>query len=89
MNMGNLHLRNTKLLYKDLIKLVNIVMENPKRTATLKLIRREFEKNKNLKDEKEIMTLKNNACKAIADLYVFYVKNTITDDKQINSNKFI
>ena len=89
MNMNNMHLRHSKLLYKDLIKLINIVMENPKRTACLKLVRFEFEKNKTLKDEKELITLKNNACKAIADLYVYYIKNTLNDKNEVDSNKLL
>jgi hypothetical protein len=84
--MNNFQNRNAKLLYRDLIRLVKIVMENPKKTAVLKMVRGEFEKNKSLKDENEILKLKNNACKAIGDLYVYYVKNTIKDDPN-NPNK--
>jgi hypothetical protein len=76
----NFHNRNAKLLYRDLIRLVKVVMENPKKAAVLKLLRTEFEKNRGIKDENEVLRLKNNACKSIADLYVYYVKNTIKDD---------
>jgi hypothetical protein len=84
--MNNFHNRNAKLLYRDLIRLVKIVMDSPKKEAVLKMLRTEFQKNKNLKDEAEITKLKNNACKAIADLYVYYVKRTIKDDP-FNPNK--
>jgi hypothetical protein len=61
-------------------------MESPKKEAVLKLLRTEFEKSRKIKDESEILKLKNNACKSIADLYVYYVKNTIKDDP-MNPNK--
>jgi hypothetical protein len=84
--MNNFQNRNAKLLYRDLIRLVKIVMESPKKEAVLKLLRTEFEKSRKIKDESEILKLKNNACKSIADLYVYYVKNTIKDDP-MNPNK--
>lgn len=77
----NLHNRNTLLIYKDLVKLVRTVMDDKKKLPVLVMLRKEFENNRNLKEKDEILKLKKNACKSIADLYLFYVKNTVKDDK--------
>lgn len=79
----NIHNRNTKLIYRDLVRLVRTVMDQKKQIAVLPMIRREFEKNKSLKDNDEILKLKKNACKSIGDLYLFYVKNTVKDNKNV------
>ena len=73
-------IKSSKVIYRDLIKTVNLVMD-PKKKQVVKInIRREFEKNKSIKDEEELMKLKKNAIKAITDLYVVYVKHSIKDD---------
>lgn len=73
-------LKSSKIIYRDLIKTVNLVMDKRKKPVVILNIRREFEKNKNLNDDEEILKLKKNAIKAITDLYVVYVKNSIKDD---------
>jgi hypothetical protein len=82
----NLHNRHTLLIYKDMVKLVRTVMDDKKKVAVLFMLRKEFETNKKIQDKDEIMKLKQNACKSIADLYLFYVKNTIKEDRH-NPNK--
>jgi hypothetical protein len=73
-------LKSSRILYRDLIKTVNLVMD-PKKKQVVKInIRREFEKNKSISDNDELYKLKKNAIKAITDLYVFYVKHSIKDD---------
>ncbi len=79
--MNVLHNRDARLIYRDMIRLVRTVMERNKQIAVLPMIRKEFEKNKNLKDESEILKLKKNACQSLGNLYLLYVKNTIKDDK--------
>lgn len=73
-------LKSSKIIYRDLIKTVNLVMDKRKKPLVIMNIRKEFEKNKNLNDEEEILKLKKNAIKAITDLYVVYVKNSIKED---------
>jgi len=58
-------------------------MDKNKQIAVLSMMRREFDKNKQLKDNDEILKLKKNACKSIGDLYLFYVKNTVKDNRNI------
>jgi hypothetical protein len=65
------------------MRLVKTVMEQNKQIAVLSMIRKEFDKNKGLKDNDEILKLKKNACKSIADLYLFYVKNTMKENRNI------
>ncbi len=78
----NIHNRHTLLIYRDMLRLVKTVMDSNKQIAVLHMVRKEFDKNKGIKDNEEIMKLKKNACKSIADLYLFYIKNTVKDDKQ-------
>jgi len=73
-------LKCSKVIYRDLIKTVNLVMDKRKKPMVILNIRKEFEKNKHLKDEEEILKLKKNAIKAITDLYIVYVKNSIKED---------
>lgn len=73
-------IKTSKIIYRDLIKTVNLVLNKAKRQIVIMNIRKEFEKNKNIQDEKEVTQLKMNAIKAITDLYVVYVKNSIKDD---------
>ena len=70
----------SKTIYRDLIKTVNLVMEPKKRQVVKINIRREFEKNKLVNNDEELLKLKKNAIKAITDLYVVYVKHSIKDD---------
>jgi hypothetical protein len=84
--MNELYNRPTKLLYRDMIRLVKTLMEERKRVAVLAMIRKEFEKNKNLKEESEILELKKNACKAIGDLYLIYIKNSIKNNPDNPNN---
>jgi hypothetical protein len=84
--MSSIYNRNTKLIYRDLIRLVRTVMDKNKQIAVLPMIRKEFEKNKNMRDGEEILKLKMNACKSIADLYLYYVKNTMKDSRD-NPNR--
>ena len=70
----------SKIIYRDLIKTVKLVMDVKKQNVIIFNIRREFEKNKLEKDEDEILKFKKNAIKAITDLYVFYVKTSVKDD---------
>jgi hypothetical protein len=77
----NIHNRPTLLIYRDLVRLVRTVMDDNKKVAVLTMLKKEFEKNRKIKDEEEILKLKKNACKSIADLYLYYVKMTVKDDK--------
>ena len=72
--------KSSRIIYRDLIKTVNLVMDPRKKQAVLFNIRREFEKNKKVQNEEDLLKLKKNAIKAITDLYVVYVKNSIKDD---------
>jgi len=75
-------IKSSKIIYRDLIKTVNLVMDKKKRPIVTMNIRKEFEKNKKLTDTEEVLKLKKNAIKAITDLYVVYVKHSIKDDPQ-------
>ncbi len=81
-------IKSSKIIYRDLIKTVNLVMDKKKRPIVTMNIRKEFEKNKKLTDTEEVLKLKKNAIKAITDLYVVYVKHSIKDDPQ-NPKHFI
>ncbi len=78
----NIHNRPTLLIYRDFIRLIKTVMDDKKRVPVLSMVRKEFEKNRKIKDEDDILKLKKNACKSIGDLYLYYVKMTVKDDKQ-------
>lgn len=84
--MNAYHARNSKLLYRDMIRVVRTVMDDRKKIPVLTMIRKEFEKNRSINDDNEILKLKNNASKALADIYVLYVKSTIKEDPK-NPNK--
>lgn len=53
------------------------------------MVRKEFEKNRHINDENEIVKLKKNAVKAISDLYIFYIKNSIKDDPHNPTHKLL
>jgi hypothetical protein len=83
----NIDQRHTKLIYRDLIRLVKTVMEGNKKFIVMTMIRKEFEKNKSIKDDEEIIKLKRSAGKSIADLYIHYVKTAYkesTNKKDLN-----
>ena len=73
-------IKSSRIIYRDLIKTVNLVMDPKKKQIVCINIRKEFEKNKLVRDEDELLKLKKNAIKSITDLYVVYVKNSIKDD---------
>jgi len=73
-------IKSSKIIYRDLIKTVGLVMDTRKKPLVIMNIRKEFEKNKKCNDEEEVLKLKKNAIKAITDLYVVYVKHSIKDD---------
>ena len=50
--------RPTLIIYKDLVKLVKTVMDDKKKLVVLTMIRKEFEKNRNIQDNNEILKLK-------------------------------
>ncbi len=77
--------RSSKLLYRDLIKMVKKTMPDYKHKSVLTMLRREFDKNKNITNAKDIETLKRNAGKSIADSYVLFVKDSYL--KSINKDK--
>jgi len=72
--------RHTLLIYRDMIKSIKLFIHEDRRTSTLSLMRKEFEKNKKVKNEDDIDKLKKQAAKAIADLYVLNVKNQLPKD---------
>lgn len=80
MNFHNIQKRPSILIYKDLVRLIRLVMNEQKQIAVLAMVRKEFEKNRKLKEDSEILQLKNNAAKAMSDLYIFYIKESIKDD---------
>jgi len=63
-----------------MIKSIKLFIHEDRRTSTLSLMRKEFEKNKKVKNEDDIDKLKKQAAKAIADLYVLNVKNQLPKD---------
>ena len=82
--------RSAKLIYRDLIRMIKKTLPDYKHKATLLMLRREFEKNKNVTNPKEIEDLKLSAGKAIADTYVYKVKEELLQKKkneEANSNK--
>lgn len=82
--------RSAKLIYRDLIRMIKKTLPDYKHKATLIMLRREFEKNKNVTNPKEIEDLKLSAGKAIADTYVYKVKEELLQkkkNKEANSNK--
>lgn len=81
MNTHNVAERSAKLIYKDLIKLIRRSLPDYKQKPTLLLLRKEFEKNKNVTNPSEIEVLKKNAGKAIADTYIYHVKQEIISKK--------
>lgn len=81
--MSNLHNRHTLLIYRDLIRLIHTVMNPDKQVAVLTMMRKEFEKNRKINDDDEIIKLKKSACKSIGDLYLYYVKNTVKDNRNV------
>ncbi len=78
MNFSN---RPTLLIYRDLVRLIRTVMDPNKQISVLSMVRKEFDKNRKIKDSDDIMKLKKNACKSIGDLYLYYIKNSIKDDR--------
>ena len=87
MNFSN---RPTLLIYRDLVRLIRTVMDPNKQISVLSMVRKEFDKNRKIKDNDDIMKLKKNACKSIGDLYLYYIKNSIKDDKStIDKDKLL
>lgn len=74
--------RSAKLIYKDLIKMVLKTYPKYKQKSVLAMLRREFDKNKSVANPKEIETLKLNAGKAIADTFIYHVKQEHLDKKR-------
>jgi hypothetical protein len=91
--MNQFPLKNSKLIYRDMIKMIKTIMEERKRAPTLAMIRKEFEKNRNITDENEINRLRKNAMRSIGELYLFYVKNTTKDangdGKEVNPDRLL
>lgn len=79
--------RSAKLIYKDLIKLVKKTMPVSKQIIVLPLLRKEFDKNSNLTNPKDIERLKESAGKAIADTYVYFVKEDYVSRKEEYKHK--
>ena len=77
----NIHNRPTLLIYRDMIRLIKTVMESNKQKGVLLMLRKEFDKNKNISDKDEITKLKKNACMSIGNMYLLYVKQTVKDNK--------
>lgn len=69
--------RPALLLYRDIIRVVNHIMEPKRKLIVRSMVRKEFERNRKLRDEKEIITLKKNAGKAMTNLYLLEIKKTI------------
>jgi hypothetical protein len=86
--MNPLYNRHSKLIYRDMVRLINTVMEEKKRIAVKAMVRKEFERSKLIQEEEEIFKLKKNSVKALSDLYIYYVKSAIKED-QHNPNKDI
>jgi len=72
--------RSTLLIYRDMIKSIKLFIHENRRSATLAMMRKEFEKNRKAKDINEIDKLKKQAAKAIADLYILNVKSQLPKD---------
>ncbi len=73
--------KSAKLIYRDLIKMIKKTRPSYQHKAVLAMLRNEFEKNRNLVNPKDIDILKRNAGKAIADSYVYHIKQ-----EYLNSN---
>jgi hypothetical protein len=66
--------RSAKLIYKDLIKIVKKSIPEAKQGIVLNMMRKEFDKNRNLTVNKDIERLKRNAGKAIAETMIYFIK---------------
>lgn len=82
-NKHNVAERSAKLIYRDLIRMVKRALPEFKHKSVLLMLRREFERNKNVTNPKEIEDLKLGAGKAIADTYIYKVKEEILQKKKM------
>ena len=80
--------RSTLLIYRDMIKSIKLFIHENRRSATLAMMRKEFEKNRKVKDINEIDKLKKQAAKAIADLYILNVKSQLPKDYKPQNIKY-
>jgi hypothetical protein len=78
--------KSSKIIYRDIIKIVTNLIEPPKRHQMLKFVRKEFEKNRDVKNENDILKLKKQAANGIMNLYLNSVKSQIKD-KPPNPNE--
>ena len=78
--------KSSKIIYRDIIKIVHNLLEQPKRNQMLIYVRKEFEKNRNLKHENEILKMKKQAANGIMNLYLTHVKSK-TNYKTPNPNE--
>jgi hypothetical protein len=78
--------KSSKIIYRDIIKIVTNIVEPPKRYQMLKFVRMEFEKNRGVKNENDIVKLKKQAANGIMNLYLNSVKSQIKD-KPPNPNE--
>ena len=76
----------SKIIYRDIIKIVTNLVDPPKRNHMLNYVRKEFDKNRNVKCDKEITNLKKQAANGIMNLYLNSVKSQIKD-KPPNPNE--
>lgn len=76
----------SKMLYRDVIKVIKNLMEPSKQKTMMKFVRTEFEKNRKVKNESEILRLKKQAANGIMNLYLTQVKSQIKD-KPPNPNE--
>jgi hypothetical protein len=82
--------RSAKLIYRDLIRMIKKTLPDFRHKATLSMLRREFDKNRSVTNPKEIEDLKLSAGKAIADTYVYKVKEELLQkkkNKEVNIHK--
>ena len=76
----------SKIIYRDIIKIVRNLIEQPKREQILRFVRQEFDKNKHSKNENDITKMKKQAANGIMNLYLNNVKSK-TNYKPPNPNE--
>ena len=76
----------SKIIYRDIIKIVRNLIEQPKREQILRFVRQEFDKNRHSKNENDITKMKKQAANGIMNLYLNNVKSK-TNYKPPNPNE--
>ena len=69
--------KHTRILYKDAIRTIKLFVDHNRQDPMLKYLRNEFERNRKVKNETEILKLKKLAANGILNLYVTNVKSKL------------